>query len=285
MKPLPRYFIGPHVSAGGGVSNAPLNAHALNATGFALFTKNQRQWSAPPLAAAEAAAFRKQMQACGYTPAQVMPHAGYLINLASPNPAAHAQSIAAFLDEARRCIALGLDKLNVHPGSHLRIIPPAAACARTAAALNTVLAQTDGITLVIENTAGSGGNIGASFDDLSRILDGVDTPARVGFCLDTAHAFAAGHDIRTRDGFLDMMDAFDKHIGRAFLKGMHLNDSRSGLASRVDRHETLGNGALGLEPFTCIMRDDRFAGIPLILETPDPARWPDEIQSLLQLER
>ena len=274
------YFIGPHVSAAGGVANAPRNAHALAATGFALFVKNQRQWKAPPLSPAEISAFAEQMNACGYTPAQVLPHAGYLINLATPDDAAYAKSLAAFLDEARRCIALGLDKLNFHPGSHLRLITPEAACARTAAAINSVLRETDGITLVIENTAGSGGLIGSRFEELKMILDGVDTPSRVGFCLDTAHAFAAGYDLQTRDGFLRTIDTFGKIVGMGFLKAMHLNDSRVGLDSHVDRHETLGNGALGLEPFKCILRDERFQNMPLILETPDESRWTEEVQML-----
>jgi len=276
-----RYFIGPHVSASGGAANAPRNAHALAATGFALFVKNQRQWSAPPLTATDVSAFAAQMQACGYTTEQVLPHAGYLINLANPDDAVHAKSLAAFLDEARRCIALGLDKLNVHPGSHLRLITPEAACERTASALNSVLRQTDGITLVIENTAGSGGLIGSRFEELRIILDAADTPSRVGFCFDTAHAFAAGYDLRTRDGFLRTMDTFDNVVGMRFLKGMHLNDSQAAFESRVDRHAPLGNGVLGLEPLKCIMRDERFQNIPLIIETPDESRWADEIQMLM----
>ena len=283
MKTPQRYFVGPHVSAAGGAANAPLNARALAATGFALFVKNQRQWSAPPLTAAEISAFKAQMDTCGYTSAQVLPHAGYLINLANPDDAAQAKSIASFLDEAGRCVALGLDKLNFHPGSHLKLITPQAACERVAAALNGILGQTEGITLVIENTAGSGGMLGSRFEELRMILDGIDDPSRVGFCLDTAHAFAAGYDIRTRDGFLEMMDAFDTLIGMKFLKGMHLNDSRAGFDSRVDRHASLGEGELGLEPFTCILRDARFRNIPLILETPDDARWAEEIQLLLSM--
>jgi len=275
-----RYFVGPHVSAAGGVANAPRNARALAATGFALFVKNQRQWSAPPLTAAEIGAFAVQMKACGYTTEQVLPHAGYLINLANPDDTAHAKSLASFLDEIARCIALGLDKLNVHPGSHLRLITPEAACERTAAALNNVLHQTDGITLVVENTAGSGGLLGARFEELRIIRDAVDTPSRLGFCFDTAHAFAAGYDIRTRDGFLRTMDTFDEIVGLRFLRALHLNDSRAAFESRVDRHAPLGDGVLGLEVFECILRDERFQNIPLILETPDESRWAEEVQML-----
>ncbi|MCL1921974.1 MAG: deoxyribonuclease IV [Kiritimatiellaeota bacterium] len=276
-----RYFIGPHVSAGGGAANAALNAHALGATGFALFVKNQRQWSAPPLTPEDTRAFAAQMQACGYTPEHVLPHAGYLINLANPDDAAQERSLASLINEMQRCAELGLDKLNFHPGSHLKLLSPQDACARVAAAINRALAHVPGITLVVENTAGSGGMIGARFEELRMILDGVDDRSRLGFCLDTAHAFAAGHGIQTRDGFLAAMDAFDASVGMAHLRGMHLNDSRSAFNSHADRHESLGDGLLGLAPFKCVMQDGRFANMPLIIETPDPSRWTEEIRLLL----
>ena len=274
------YFIGPHVSIGGGVAKAPANAKALGATGFGMFVKNQRQWTAAPLAAADIEAFKKQMAADGYTAAQVMPHAGYLINLANPDEAAHAKSMASLLDELRRCMALGLDKLNFHPGSHLRLLAPQEACERVAKSMNAVLAQTQDVTLVVENTAGSGGNLGSRFEELKTILDGVDDKSRVGFCLDTMHTFAAGFDIRTRDGFLKTMEHFDRTVGMKYLRGMHLNDSKVGLNSHVDRHESLGAGLLGLDVFTCIMRDGRFENMPLVLETPDEELWRQEIRQL-----
>ena len=280
MNKSSRYFIGPHVSAGGGVVNAVLNAHALEATGLALFVKNQRQWSAPPLVPEDIHAFAAQMAACGYTAGQVLPHAGYLINLANPDDAAQERSLASLLNEMERCAALGLDKLNFHPGSHLQLLAPQIACERVAAAINVALRRVEGVTLVVENTAGSGGMIGSRFEELGIIRAGVDDASRIGFCLDTAHTLAAGYDIRTRDGFLAMMDAFDAHVGMPFLRGMHLNDSQGDLASHKDRHATLGDGVLGLEPFKCIMRDARFENMPLILETPDPLRWAAEIQLL-----
>ena len=280
MNKSSRYFIGPHVSAGGGVANAVLNAHALEATGFALFVKNQRQWSAPPLTPEDIRTFTEQMRTCGYTAAQVLPHAGYLINLANPDDAAQERSLASLLNEMGRCAALGLDKLNLHPGSHLKLMTPQAACERVAAAINVALSQTSGVAIVIENTAGSGGMVGSRFEELGIIRAGVDDASRIGFCLDTAHAVAAGYDIRTHDGFLAMIEAFDTHVGMPFLKGMHLNDSRGDFESHKDRHETLGDGVLGLEPFKCIMRDERFKNMPLILETPDPSRWAAEIQLL-----
>lgn len=277
------YFIGPHVSIGGGVANAPKNAKALGSTGFGMFVKNQRQWTAAPYAAADIEAFKRQMQADGYTAAQVLPHAGYLINLANPDAEAHAKSMGSLLDELRRCMALGLDKLNFHPGSHLRLLTPQAACERVAASMNAALAQTQGVTLVVENTAGSGGNLGSTFEELRTILDGIDDKSRVGFCLDTMHSFAAGFDLRTRDGFLKTMDHFDRTVGMSYLRGMHLNDSKVGFNSHVDRHESLGAGLLGIEVFTCIMSDRRFENIPLVLETPNEEIWAQEIRQLMAM--
>ena len=277
------YYIGPHVSIGGGVANAPKNAKALGATGFGMFVKNQRQWTAAPYAPADIEAFKQQMASDGYTAAQVMPHAGYLINLANPDEEAHAKSMGSLMDEIRRCMALGLDKLNFHPGSHLRKLTPLAACARVAQSMNSALAQTQGVTLVIENTAGSGGNLGAPFEELRAIIDGVDDKARVGVCLDTMHTFAAGFDIRTRDGFLATMEHFDRTVGFTYLRGMHINDSKVALNSHVDRHESLGQGLLGIEVFRCIMADARFENMPLVLETPDETLWEREIQQLMEM--
>ena len=277
------YFIGPHVSIGGGVANAPINAKALGSTGFGLFVKNQRQWTAAPYAAADIEAFKRQMTADGYTAAQVMPHAGYLINLANPDEAAHAKSMASLLDELRRCMALGLDKLNLHPGSHLRLITPQAACDRVAVSINVALAQTSGVTVVIENTAGSGGNLGSVFEELKAMIDGIDDKRRVGVCLDTMHTFAAGFDIRTRDGFLRTMEHFDKTVGMKYLRGLHLNDSKVGLNAHVDRHESLGAGLLGIEVFKCVMTDKRFEDMPLVLETPNEELWAQEIRQLREL--
>jgi len=277
------YYIGPHVSIGGGVANAPKNAKALGATGFGMFVKNQRQWTAAPYAPADIEAFKNQMASDGYTAAQVMPHAGYLINLANPDEEAHAKSMGSLMDEIRRCMSLGLDKLNFHPGSHLRKLTPQAACVRVAQSMNTALAQTQGVTLVIENTAGSGGNLGAPFEELRTIIDGVDDKSRVGVCLDTMHTFAAGFDIRTRDGFLATMDHFDRTVGFTYLRGMHINDSKVALNSHVDRHESLGRGLLGIDVFRCIMADARFENMPLVLETPDETLWEREIQQLMEM--
>ena len=274
------YYIGPHVSIGGGVANAPVNAKALGSTGFGMFVKNQRQWTAAPYSEADVDAFKKQMKADGYTTAQVLPHAGYLINLANPDEESHAKSMGSLMDELRRCMALGLDKLNFHPGSHLRLLTPQAACERVAKSMNEALAKTQGVTLVIENTAGSGGNLGSVFEELQTIIDGVEDKKRVGVCLDTMHLFGAGFDIRTRDGFLKTMDHFDRTVGMRYLRGMHLNDSKVGLNSHVDRHESLGSGLLGLDVFTCVMKDKRFENMPLVLETPNEELWAQEIRQL-----
>ncbi len=279
------YFIGPHVSIGGGVQNAPINAKVVGATGFGMFVKNQRQWRAAPCEASIQSAFKAQMKANGYTAAQVMPHAGYLINLANPDAVAHAKSIATLQDELQRCQLLGLDKLNLHPGSHLRLSTPKEACERVAKSINVALSETVGVTVVIENTAGSGGNLGSVFEEIRAIIDGVEDKSRVGVCLDTMHAFAAGYDIRTRDGFLKTIEHFTKTVGLTFLRGMHLNDSKVAFNSHVDRHESLGVGLLGADVFKCIMRDPRFENMPLVLETPDEKLWEKEIQQLMEMTR
>jgi len=275
------YMVGPHVSIGGGVGQAPSNAAAVGATGFAMFTKNQRQWHVAALSRDDRTSFAAALADKGFDARQVLPHAGYLINLANPDPEAHAKSMAAFLDELRRCEALGLTMLNLHPGSHLRKLEPAAAVTRVAESINAALCQTQGVTVVIENTAGQGGCLGATFEELAALVRQVEDPRRIGVCLDTAHTFAAGFDIRTRAGLERTFEAFDRCVGFRYLRGLHLNDSKTALNSHVDRHESLGQGHLGWEPFQWIMRDARFENLPLIIETPDEARWPDEVRQLL----
>ncbi|MEI8241653.1 MAG: deoxyribonuclease IV [bacterium] len=277
------YFVGPHVSIGGGVDHAPANAAAVGATGFGMFTKNQLQWQAPAIAAETRTLFAAALAAHRFTPQQVLPHAGYLINLANPDEAAHARALDSFIGEVRRCEELGLKMLNLHPGSHLRKLDPMAACARVAGAVNEALRQTRGVTVVIENTAGQGACLGSTFVELAAIIAGVQDPERIGVCLDTAHTFAAGFDIRTRDGLRRTLDDFDRIVGFRYLRGMHLNDSKAAFNSHVDRHESLGRGQIGWEPFQWIMQDPRFAGMPLVVETPDETLWPEEIKRLLEL--
>ncbi|MFA5689541.1 MAG: deoxyribonuclease IV [Kiritimatiellales bacterium] len=277
--------IGPHVSAGGGVANAPLNAVAVGANAFAFFTKNQRQWHAAPLSAEHIAAFKKNCIEHGFTPAQILPHNSYLINLGHPEEDGLNKSRTAFIDEMQRCEQLGLDRLNFHPGSHLNKISEQECLARIAESINIALAKTKGVTAVIENTAGQGSNMGYTFEQLAGIIEQVNDKNRVGVCIDTCHAFAAGYDLRTKKTFHAVFDELEKTVGLNYLCGMHLNDTKKDIGSKVDRHELLGQGALGIECFKLIMQDDRFEGVPLIMETPDPERWPEEIKLLRSFEK
>ena len=274
-----KYF-GAHVSAAGGTQNAPRNAHEIGATGFALFTKNQRQWVAKPLTAAEIDAFRRACEDYGYTAAQILPHDSYLINLGHPEAEGLEKSRTAFLDEMRRCEQLGLDRLNFHPGSHLQQITEEQSLDRIAESINIALDKTRGVTAVIENTAGQGSNLGFRFEHLAYLIDRVEDRSRVGVCIDTCHAFAAGYDLRTAEACAATFAELDRVVGFRYLKGMHLNDAMKILGSRVDRHTPLGEGMIGIECFRYIARDRRFDGIPLILETPDEARWAEEIARL-----
>ena len=273
-------YIGAHVSAAGGVENAPANAHGIGATGFALFTKNQRQWVAAPLTAAQIDAFRTACDQYGYTPAQILPHDSYLINLGHPEREALEKSRAAFLDEMQRCEALGLDRLNFHPGSHLQKISPERSLDLIAESINIALDRTQGVTAVIENTAGQGSNLGFRFEHLAYIIDKVEDKSRVGICIDTCHAFTAGYDLRTAAACDATFSELDRIVGLKYLRGMHLNDTLKTLGSHVDRHAPLGEGVLGIECFRYIARDSRFDDMPLILETPDESRWAEEIAEL-----
>ena len=279
-----KYF-GAHVSASGGVENAPRNAKAIGATAFALFTKNQRQWSSPPLTQEQIDRFRAAMEEGGYTAAQVLPHDSYLINLGNPNPEALAKSRQAFFEEMERCQALGLDRLNFHPGSHLRVISEEASLDRIAESINLALERTQGVMAVIENTAGQGSNLGYRFEHLRYLIDRIEDQSRVGVCLDTCHSFAAGYDLSSEMACELTFAEFDRIVGFNYLRGMHLNDAMKPLGSKVDRHTPLGEGHIGWAAFRYIARDSRFDNIPLILETPDESRWPEEIETLKRLSQ
>ncbi|MCC8466208.1 MULTISPECIES: deoxyribonuclease IV [Photorhabdus] len=270
-------FVGAHVSAAGGVDQAVIRAHELKATAFALFTKNQRQWHAPPLAADVIDKFKENCERYGYGSRQILPHDSYLINLGHPEIEALEKSRLAFIDEMQRCEQLGIDLLNFHPGSHLNKIDVDKCLARIAESINIALNKTQGVIAVIENTAGQGTNLGFKFEHLAAIIDGVEDKNRVGVCIDTCHAFAAGYDLRTNDACKQTFQQFEKIVGFQYLCGMHLNDAKSEFASRVDRHHSLGEGNIGKTPFSYIMKDARFDGIPLILETINPDIWPQEI--------
>ena len=273
-------YIGAHVSASGGVFYAPVTAHEIGATAFALFTKNQKQWVAKPLTDEEIGKFKDNCAKYGYTAAQILPHDSYLINLGSPREEGLQKSRAAFIDEMRRCEQLGLDRLNFNPGSHLKEISVDECLATIAHSINLALDKTQGVTAVIENTAGQGSNLGYTFEQIAQIIEQVEDKSRVGVCIDTCHSFAAGYDLSTELGFTQVFEHFENVIGFKYLKGMHLNDAMKPLASKVDRHSTLGNGVLGMVPFQMIMKDPRFDGIPLILETPDPDIWAQELDTL-----
>lgn len=276
-------YIGAHVNAAGGVENAPVNAQAIGAKAFALFTKNQKQWRASALTEKSIKLFKERCEEFGYLPKHILPHDSYLINLGHPEAEGLKKSRDAFLDEMQRCEQLGLDRLNFHPGSHLRQISEEACMDRIAESLNWVLDQTHGVTAVIENTAGQGSNLGYTFEHLRYIIDRVEDKSRVGVCIDTAHTLASGYDITTQEGFAHTFDEFERIVGFRYLRGMHINDSKKALASRVDRHDSIGKGLMGLTTFKLLMSDDRFDDIPLILETPDEELWADEIRFLYSM--
>ncbi|AIA25302.1 deoxyribonuclease IV [Kosakonia sacchari] len=270
-------YIGAHVSASGGVANAAIRAAEIGATAFALFTKNQRQWRAAPLSPETIDEFKAACEKYHFTPGQILPHDSYLINLGHPVADALEKSRDAFIDELSRCQQLGLTLLNFHPGSHLMQIPEDKCLARIAESINIALVQTEGVTAVIENTAGQGSNLGFKFEHLAAIIDGVEDKSRVGVCIDTCHAFAAGYDLRTEQATADTFAEFERVVGFQYLRGMHLNDAKSTFGSRVDRHHSLGEGNIGHDAFRWIMRDARFDGIPMILETINPDIWAEEI--------
>lgn len=273
-------YIGAHVSTNNGVENAPLNAGAIGANAFALFTRNQRRWESPPLSSKSINLFKENCEKWNIKAKHILPHDSYLINLGHPEPEKLAQSRTAFYDEMLRCEQLGLQMLNFHPGSHLNLISVDQCLALIAESINITLEKTKGVTAVIENTAGQGSNVGFSFVHIAQIIDKVEDKNRVGVCIDTCHTYSAGYDIRSEIGYNNTFAEFDEVIGLKYLKAFHLNDTKKLLASRVDRHETIGNGFLGIEFFERIVKDSRFDEIPFILETPDDTRWAEEIAIL-----
>jgi deoxyribonuclease-4 len=278
-------YIGAHVSAGGGVENAPVNAGAIGANAFALFTKNQRQWSSPPLTGKSIEAFRENCGKHGFLPEMILPHDSYLINLGHPEQEPLEKSREAFLDEMQRCEQLGLKLLNFHPGSHLQKIEVSKCLTTIAESINFVLERTKGVTAVIENTAGQGSNLGYVFEQVAEIISQVEDKSRVGVCIDTCHTFTAGYDLRVREEYDRTWSKFGDVIGFSYLRGMHLNDSKKELGSRVDRHDNVGKGLIGMELFKMIMQDERFNHIPIILETPDETLWAEEIKLLRTFEK
>lgn len=273
-------YIGAHVAVDGGVASAPINANAIGAKAFALFTRNPSRWKSEPLLPGDIDAFKANCEKFGYTPAQILPHDSYLINLGAKDPKKLFLSRTAFLDEMQRCEQLGLTMLNFHPGSHLNEMTEEECLDRIASSINKTLDVTSGVKAVIENTAGQGSNLGYSFEQIAHIIDKIEDKERVGVCIDSCHAFAAGYDLATENGYRSMWEEFDRVIGLEYLSAMHLNDSKKGLGSRVDRHESVGIGAIGSKFFEMLMADKRMDGIPLILETPDMELWAQEIAAL-----
>lgn len=273
-------FIGAHVSAAGGVENAPLNAVSIGANAFALFTKNQRQWVAKPLTQESIDAFKMNVEDLGFKFDHILPHDSYLINLGHPEKEPLEKSRAAFLDELQRCEQLGLKLLNFHPGSHLKKISETECLRIIAESINIALDKTQGVTAVIENTAGQGSNVGYQFEHLAEIIDQVEDKSRVGVCIDTCHAFTAGYDLADVSKYSAIWQEFDDTVGFSYLKGIHLNDSKKAVGTKVDRHDSLGKGFIGMGFFNEFMKDDRFQNMPIILETPNPDIWKDEIQYL-----
>ncbi len=276
-------YIGAHVSASGGVFNAPLNAKAIGAKAFALFTKNQRQWSAKPLDSKTIDLFKKNLEIAEILPRHVLPHDSYLINLGHPEEEKRQKSLDAFIDEVQRCEQLGLDKLNFHPGSHLKKISTDECLELISHSMNETLKTTDNVSLIIENTAGQGSNLGFKFEHLAYLIDNSIDKSRVGVCIDTCHMFTAGYDIRDKEAYEKTWNEFDDIIGFEYLKGMHLNDSKPDLGSHVDRHDSLGVGKIGLDSFRFLMNDNRIDDIPMVLETIDSSIWDQEIKLLYSL--
>ena len=270
-------YIGAHVSATGGVQNTPLAAAEIGARAFALFTGSSARWSSKAITEKAAAEFRENCAANGFTPDVILPHDNFLINLGSPDAEKLAKSRKSFLDEMRRCEQLGLTMLNFHPGSHLGEMEVDACLDLIAERINITLDQTEGVTAVLESTAGQGTNLGFRFEQLARIIDGVEDKSRIGVCVDTCHTHSAGYDLASEEGYRATWDEFDRVIGAGYLRALHLNDNKRTLGSRIDRHELIGLGSLGKEFFTRLVNDPRFDNMPLILETPDPERWKEEI--------
>lgn len=277
-------YVGAHVSAAGGVENAVINAKKIGADGFALFTKNQRQWFAKPLSEKNISKFKEYMKEHNFTPEAVLPHDSYLINLGHPEEEKREKSLKSFIDEAKRVESLGLKYLNFHPGSHLKKISEEECLDLISESINKAISETESCIFVIETTAGQGSNLGYKFEHLAYIIDKVKDKERIGVCIDTAHIFAAGYDIRTKEAYNETMKKFDETVGFKYLKGMHINDSKAKFASRVDRHHSLGKGEIGLDAFKFIMQDERIDNIPLVLETIDPEIWAEEIKLLKSFE-
>ncbi len=280
-----RVLLGAHQSIAGGVEKALARGQEVGCDTIQIFVKTPNRWASKPLAEENVAAFRAAVTETGIWP--VFAHSLYLINLATPDDALWDKSVAALVDDLERCERLELPGLVIHPGSHMGS-GEETGLARIAAALDEVHARLPGyqVQVWLETTAGQGDYLGYRFEQLRAMIDGVRAPQRLGVCFDTAHAFAAGYELRTREGFDETWDAFDRVLGLEQLRAVHLNDSKRELGSRVDRHEHIGQGLLGLEPFRFLLNDARFRGLPMTLETekgPDLAEDKENLRVLRSL--
>ncbi|RLA74049.1 MAG: deoxyribonuclease IV [Epsilonproteobacteria bacterium] len=291
-------YVGAHTSISGGVENAIFEAMDLEAKAFAMFTKNQRRWDAKPFDNKTLDTWFDALHKSGIQPKHILPHDSYLINLGHPDEQKLIKSQMAFEDELNRCDILGLEKLNFHPGSHLLKIPKNTpnyeeliyeaeinTLETIAHSINKAISRTKNVKAVIENTAGQGSNLGYKFEHLAYIIDKIEDKSRIGVCIDTCHMFVAGYDIRTKEAYDKTWQKFDTIVGREFLMGMHINDSKPKLSSRVDRHHSLGAGEIGWDAFEYIMNDSRMDDIPLVLETIDKTLWKNEIKHMYKLQR
>ncbi|WP_320046491.1 deoxyribonuclease IV [uncultured Ilyobacter sp.] len=276
-------YVGAHVSASGGVFNAPINAKGIGARAFGLFVKNQRRWEAKPLTDKDIEKFKEAMEKNGYATEVVLPHDGYLINLGNPDAEKREKSLNAFIDEMKRCEQLGLKYINTHPGSHLNKISREECLDHISNCINKALEDTEYISVILENTAGQGSNLGNRFEDLAYVIERIYDKSRIGVCLDTCHTLAAGYELKDKNGYKKTMDEFEKIVGFKYLKAVHLNDSKFDTGSRKDRHDSIGKGVLGMDFFKRFMNDTRFDKMPIILETIDETLWKEEIKLLYNL--
>lgn len=284
MEAVSRKLIGAHVSAEPDVSFAPVYAHEIGAKAFALFTAPADTWRAVSLLPEICESFKVNCEKFGFAPNSILPHSGFMMNPGSPDTRKLAMSRKLLTEELKRCEQLGLTMLNFHPGATLGKVDDETCLRTIAESINIALDKTHGVKAVVENTAGQGSNLGWNFDHLAFIIDKVEDKSRIGICIDTCHAYAAGYDFRTPDGYEKVWAEFDRVVGQHYLCGMHLNDTKRELGSRIDRHEAIGEGAIGREFFARLMSDPRTDDIPMILETPDESRWPEEVRMLYGYE-
>lgn len=276
-------YLGIHVDAFPNVAMAPSVAAGYGARSFSINLVNPKDWRANPYTDEVVRSFKEQCKIYGFIPSLILPHASFIPNLAAPDARKLAFARTLMVDEFRKASLLGLTMVNFHPGAHLNQMDDAAALERIAQSVNYILSKTEGVCAVIENTAGQGSNLGYTIEQIGTIIEAVEDKDRVGVCIDSCHAFAAGYNLSDPVAYDEMWDKFDRYIGRSFLKGIHLNDSVRPLGSHIDRHAPIGEGSIGMDFFKRFMNDERFNGLPIILETPDGDKWNQEIEKLYSL--